>query len=68
MSRTKKGTRPWFEEHSRLLRLALHRPLTEEEEARVRQYAERRRREGSPKNETATQTVPDADQATLDAG
>ena len=63
MSRTQ-GARPWFEEHSRLLRLALRRPLTEEEEARVREYAERRRREGGPKSETATETV----QAILDAG
>ncbi len=60
MSRIKGGARPWFEEHSRSLRLALRRPLTEEEEARVRQYAERRRREGGPKSETSDQAVLDA--------
>ncbi len=67
MSRTQ-GARPWFEEHSRLLRLALRRPLTEEEEARVREYAERRRREGGRKSERAAETVPNADQAILDGG
>ncbi len=63
-----RADRRWALEHARLLREALRRPLTEEEEARVRAFAERRRREGNTKRETVAQTVPDGDQAALDAG